>query len=723
MTDLWLRLKQRKLVQWAVAYVAFAFALIQGADVVAQQFGWPEGIRRGITLALVLGFFVVLVLAWYHGERGAQRVTGTELLIITLLLAVGGGVLSRYARAPVVSAAGSSTGVVPASGMAPVSQAVGTTPASMAASPAANQSTPAKSIAVLPFENLSSDKDNAYFSDGMQDLILTKLADIGQLKVISRTSTMKYASHPEDLKTIAQQLGVATILEGSVQKAGNQVLINVQLIDAHTDSNIWADSYTRTLDNIFGVEGEVAQKIADALKAKLSPVESAQLAALPTTNQAAYDLFLRAEYQAHKGNLNYDTDEFHAAIPLYRQAIQKDPNFALAYAQLSFAESGVVWFGSGEDDVKPLVADSLAQAEKALALQPRLVAGYLALGYNAYWGRQDYPAALKAFAAALKLRPNDADAFAATGYVLRRQGRFDEAIAAMRRALVLDPRDSHVADNLGETCAAVGRTAEAAQFYERAMALDPDSYQARGDYSGLILASSGDVARALKMAQGDAPLLQLERVQLLTYQRKYRDALALLADIPDAADAFNYQSGPKALWQASLHRLMGDDAQARPLYARALSESRARIARLTGNADKLGFVWNHVGAAELGLGKLDDALAAAAKSQALSTQSGDRFFALGVTQLNAALYAQAGRADLALPLLAKALASPGIGTFHSPVTLGFDPAWDPIRHDPRFQALLKKYARYKPASADAIVPSASSPAPSASAATNAAAHD
>jgi TolB-like protein/Tfp pilus assembly protein PilF len=708
------RLKQRKLVQWALAYVAFAFALIQVLDVIAQRFGWPDQIEKLLIFALAMGFLVALVLAWYHGERGAQKVSGTEIVILALLLAIGGGLLWRFERAT------PATGSLRAASSTDAAQRnPGATPASI---PIA--AIPAKSIAVLPFENLSGDKDNAYFADGMQDLILTKLADIGDLKVISRTSTAKYESHPDNLKTIAQQLGVATILEGSVQKAGNQVLINVQLINASSDSHVWAQSYQRTLDNIFGVEGEVAQKIADALKARLSPVESAQLAALPTTNQAAYDLFLRAEYQAHKGNVNYVPADFRAAIPLYRQAIQKDPNFALAYAQLSFAESGVVWFGSGEDDVKPLVADSLAQAEKALALQPRLVAGYLALGYNAYWGRQDYPASLKAFAAALKLRPNDADALAATGYVLRRQGRFDEAIAAMRRALVLDPRDSDVADNLGETCAAVGRTAEAAQFYERAMALDPDNYQARWDYSGLILASSGDVARALKMAQGDAPLLQLERVQLLTYQRKYRDALALLADIPDAANAFDYQSGPKTLWQANLHRLMGDDAQARPLYARALSESRARIARLTGNADKLGFVWNHVGAAELGLGKLDDALAAAAKSQALSIQSGDRFFALGVTQLNAALYAQAGRADLALPLLAKApLASPGIGTLYPPVTLGFDPAWDPVRNDPRFQALLKKYARYKPAAVDAIAPSAADPATPASAAVNEAAHD
>ncbi|HXS73843.1 MAG TPA: tetratricopeptide repeat protein, partial [Rhodanobacteraceae bacterium] len=417
------RLRQRKLVQWSLAYVAAAFALIQVLDVVAQRFAWPDQLERVLILALAVGFLVVLVLAWYHGERGAQKVSGTEIMILALLLAIGGGLLWRFERAT------PATGSVRAASSTDAAQRnPGATPAAI---PIA--AIPAKSIAVLPFENLSEDKGNAYFADGMQDLILTKLADIGDLKVISRTSTAKYESHPDNLKVIAQQLGVATILEGSVQKAGDQVLINVQLIDAHTDSHIWADSYTRTLDNIFGVEGEVAQKIADALKARLSPVESAQLAALPTTNQAAYDLFLRAEYQAHKGNLNYGTAEFHAAIPLYRQAIQKDPNFALAYAQLSLAESGVVWFGSGEDDVKPLVADSLAQAEKALALQPRLVAGYLALGYNAYWGRQDYPAALKAFAAALKLRPNDADALAATGYVLRRQGRFDEAIAAMRR--------------------------------------------------------------------------------------------------------------------------------------------------------------------------------------------------------------------------------------------------------------------------------------------------
>jgi TolB-like protein len=698
MTDFIARLKQRKLVQWAVAYVAFAFALIQGVDVVAQQFGWPEGMRRGITLALVLGFFVVLVLAWYHGERGAQRVTGTELLIITLLLAVGGGVLWRYARAPVDSATGTSTGVAAANSTRPASRALGTTSASMAASSAA-QSIPAKSIAVLPFENLSSDKANAYFSDGMQDLILTKLADIGKLKVISRTSTMQYGSHPQNLKIIGEQLGVATLLEGSVQKAGNQVLVNVQLIDTRTDSHIWAQSYTRTLDNVFGVEGEVAQKVADALQAKLTPTETAQLATTMSADAAANDLFLRAEYLATRSNTDYSAAGFKAAIPLYRQATAQDPHFALAYARLSVAESAVVWFGSGEDNTGQLVADGQTHAEKALALQPNLVAGYVALGYNAYWGRQDYPSALKAFTAALKLRPNDADALAGAGYVLRRQGRFDAAIKVIQRAVALDPRNSGLATTLAETYAAIGRNAEAGQFYRRALALNPDNYQAQFDYSTLVLVSTGDVARALEAAQGHVSVLRLWRSQLLTLQRRYPEALALLADIPVGADTFTYQVGPKALMLANLHRLMGVGAQAQPLYEQALSQSRARIAALAGNADKSGFVWNHIAAAELGLGRTVDALDALAKSQALMTQSGDLYFKPGVNVVTAQLYAQAGRADLAVPLLAKALASPGIDTTYSAVMLWIDPAWDPIRHDPRFEALLKNYANAKPTAA------------------------
>ncbi|MGB8634510.1 MAG: hypothetical protein WCD36_04430, partial [Rhodanobacteraceae bacterium] len=214
MTDLWARLRQRKLVQWAVAYVAFAFALLQGIDIVAHQFGWSDNVQRGCTLALIVGFVVTLVLAWYHGEQGRQRVTGPELLLIALALAIGGGFLWQFSRSPVPEEKASAT---------PAAASAGRDSAAPVTMPASNASIPAKSIAVLPFENLSSDKDNAYFADGMQDLILTKLADIGDLKVISRTSTLKYKSRPENLKQVAAELGVATLLEGSVQKAGDQV--------------------------------------------------------------------------------------------------------------------------------------------------------------------------------------------------------------------------------------------------------------------------------------------------------------------------------------------------------------------------------------------------------------------------------------------------------------------------------------------------------------------
>src|SRR5947207_6595174 len=218
MNEFFQRLKERKLVQWAIAYVAAAFALLQGIDIVAQQFGWPEGVRRGITLGLVVGFFVTLVLAWYHGERGAQRVSGTELLIIGLVLAVGGGILWHFASGTREQAAKVVTGEK---------------------SDMKVDAIPAKSIAVLPFENLSDDKGAAYFADGIQGEILTKLAGVADLKVISRTSTAKYKSKLEDLKKVSQQRGVATVLEGSVQKAAEQVRVNVQLIKARADSHLW----------------------------------------------------------------------------------------------------------------------------------------------------------------------------------------------------------------------------------------------------------------------------------------------------------------------------------------------------------------------------------------------------------------------------------------------------------------------------------------------------
>ncbi|MGH8163424.1 MAG: tetratricopeptide repeat protein, partial [Rhodanobacteraceae bacterium] len=478
--------------QWALAYVAFAFAVIQVLDVVAQRFGWPDQVEKLLILALAIGFLVALVLSWYHGERGAQRVSGTEIVILALLLAIGGGLLWRFERAAPdtgspdaaqrspASANPDSSAFAASSGLRVASADVSAPPVSI----------PAKSIAVLPFENLSEDKGNAYFADGMQDLILTKLADIGDLKVISRTSTAKYESHPDNLKTIAQQLGVATILEGSVQKAGDQVLVDVQLIDARSDNHLWADAYSRKLDNIFGVEGEVAQKVADALKAKLTPAETARVAEAPTRNAAAFDAFLQAEEEAQKAVTSQSEATYLAADTDYLQAIALDPGFALAYARLAFNQLDRHWLAT------PLTAAQLATtkayAVRALALAPNLPEAHLALGYYYYWGFRQYAAATIEFKRALALAPNNADALAGLAFTARRSGQVAQALTYLKQAVAISPRDAELVGSYGETFMLIRRYEQADTLLRRALVLSPDDAGAYDDMLAIKLFGFGD---------------------------------------------------------------------------------------------------------------------------------------------------------------------------------------------------------------------------------------
>lgn len=673
LSGFWRRLRQRKIVQWAIAYVAGAFALLQGIDIVAQQFGWPESLQRGMTLTLVLGFFITLILAWYHGERGAQKASGTELLLLAVVLAIGGGLMWRFAPSSTTSPGGVASAPAPA----------------VAA---------AKSIAVLPFENLSADKDNEYFVAGMQDLILTKLAEIGELKVISRTSTMKYRSHPENLRQVGAELGVAHVLEGSVQRRGDVVLINVQLVDAATDAHLWAESYQRTLDNVFGVEGEVAGKVADALKARLSPTTAARLGMSLGSDPIADDLYLRAEYFTARGDTNFDTAQYKQAVPLYRQVIARARKFPLAMARLSYAESVLAWFGGGGEDVAQLQADARRNAEQVLAQAPELPEAQLAMGFSNYYGKGDYAAALVNFQEALKLRPNDDKALTAQGYVLRRQGHFDAAIDSLARAQVRDPRNSALALTQGETLMMLLRYSEADAALRRALALDPTNVQASFRLSCSILLARGDIPAALAAAQGDEPKLRVWRTVLLTYQRNYREALALLDSVPDTPDNFDQSNyGQKALMQADLYRSLGDAAKAHALYAEAMPQERAKLDAVGEVGIRAAETWAFVARAELGLGNTDEALEALSRSYAFVGQARDYADGPSRTRMIAGTYAEAGRADLAVPMLAKALDTPGIGINYSPTMLWLDPALDPVRGDPGFRALLRKYARYKPA--------------------------
>ena len=681
-------LRRRDVLRAGVLYAGAVWASAQGISQLGPAVGLPDGATRWFLIATAIGFPFWLAFAWFYeltpqglkresaiaADPSVARPTGRRLdraIILVLAIAVVLLLTNTFAWK---NAAGPP----------------------QSAGPRAN--VPAKSIAVLPFENLSAEKDNEYFVAGMQDLILTKLSDIGELKVISRTSTAKYRSRPENLKVVGEELGVANVLEGSVQRRGNAVLVTVQLIDAATDAHVWAETYQRTLDNVFGVEGEVAGRVADALKARLSPASAGRLATSLSSNPEADDLYLRAEYSSHRGDTDFTTAPYKQAIASYRAAIDKFPDFALALARLSYTESALAWLGGGGEDVAQLVVDAQASAERALKLAPQLPDARLAMGYSHYYGSGEYVAALADFVAALQLRPNDARALTAQGYVLRRQGNFDAGIDSLLQARALDPRNSELALALGETLMMAARHADAEATLQRALALDPTNLQARFRHSWGILISRGDVAAALAAAHGDEPRLQLLRVYLLTLQRDDRAALELLDAVPDTPDNF-YQSsgGPKVMQQAGLYQSLGDTTRARNLYTQSLPLLRDFEAAAAGIPIKAVPVWILSSRLQVGLGHHDEALAALAKAQDLLGQVEDYADGPYMIELIAAAYANAGRADLAIPLLEKAFATPGIGLNYSPPMLWIDPAWDPVRDDPRFQAVLRKYADRKPA--------------------------
>jgi TolB-like protein/predicted Zn-dependent protease len=675
------RLKERKLVQWAVAYVAAAFALLQGIDIVAQRFDWPEYTMRLVIIGLSVGFFVTLVLAWYHGERGAQRMTGMELLILALLLGLGGGFLWRF------------TGTSH-------EQIVRAAPA-----PATPNESPSfvnrKSIAVLPFENLSADKGNAYFANGMQDMILTKLVGIGDLKVISRTSTEKYKSRPDNLKTVATELAVATILEGSVQKAGDQVLINVQLIDAANDNHLWADAYSRKLDNIFGVEGEVAQKVADALKAKLTPAETAHVAEAPTRNGAAFDVFLQAEELAKKADASQSEAAYLAADADYLRAIALDPGFALAYARLSYNQLNRHWFAT------PLTAAQLATtkayADRALALAPNLPEAHLALGYYDYWGFRNYAAANIEFKRALALAPNNVNALVGLAFVARRQsGEIAQALNYLKQAAAISPRDPLLLREYGLTFMIVRRYAEADAQVRRALILSPEDAGSYDDLLGIQLFGFGD-ADATRNAVKSLPGWRLGAaaasggggagdIMWLVNTRTYADVFARRFDAAlhawDSAPTDTEEERRIGKVARAVIKLMAGDRKS----ADCASLEPVLTAELAKEPDSLSLL-QQLSWVDVCLGRNAEAIAAAQKAVEVLPISKDAFFGtyqlVGLSQIAA----WADAPDLALKTIRQLLPMPA-GAAISIERLKLDPVFDPLRKDPRFQALLKEYATY-----------------------------
>jgi TolB-like protein/Flp pilus assembly protein TadD len=676
------RLKERKLVQWTLAYVAAAFALIQVLDVIGHQFGWPDAVGRAFTVAAAGGFFIALVLAWYHGERGAQRVSGPELLMMALLLAIAGGLLWRLAPPAPAAATG---GPASPSGVPEVA------PKTLTITRPARDTAQAErgSIAVLPFANLSADKETGYFVEGIRDMILTRLATIGDLKVISRTSTDQYGSQPADLKTIALQLGVASVLEGSAQKAGNQVLINVQLIDANSDGHLWAEAYKRTMDDIFGVEGEVAQTVAEALHARLSTAEQREIRDKPTTDAQALDLFLRAEHVFNEaGTVLAKIPE---AIVLYEQAVARDPQFALAWARLANARAYQYFHPQGDWAPTQRAADlALLSAERALALKPQLPEANLAMGYCQYWVRFDLKRALASFEAVLRSRPNDANALVAMGLITRRLGRINEAVKYFESANMIDPRNESVLGDLTITEVFAGRYSVAATLNERMLSLDPGNVDATTSIAWQRIFLHDDVAGAVALLVGSSPRIVLQRAEFLEWQKHYHEAIALVESVPDTPE--NFVGVPKAGRLGMLYLEAGQEAAAHPLLLEARRIIRSRSEQVPDDHPQAAALRLYTACFDAALGDHEAALEATRRALALPVAQAQNNYLgwIGANEMAMHVYALAHRADLVLQLIEQHFQQSS-GYVVSRAWLRLGPELEPIRSDPGFQALLKAH--------------------------------
>jgi TolB-like protein/Tfp pilus assembly protein PilF len=550
---------------------------------------------------------------------------------------------------------------------------------------------PEKSIAVLPFENLSDDKANAYFADGIQDEILTKLATIADLKVISRSSTAKYKSKPEDLKIVSQQLGVANVVEGTVQRAADKVRVNVQLIDARADSHLWAKSYDREIKDVFAVESEVSQEIADALQAKLSAAEATTLATAPTKDPGAYDLFLKGEYEEHEAESSLKSEAFDQATASYQQAITRDSQFALAMARLVESRMFRRWFLSSVTDAE--LPEVKSMAEQALALAPNLAEAHIALGEFYYYGHRQYDQALSEFQRAAQLQPNNVRALEYSAYIHRRQGQLELALSELQRCEQQDPRDDTLAAQIGATYSGLRRWKEATQFLERSLALNPHSVIGMRLLVFTCLNATGDIKEARRILASFPPDTKLTgnflsgsvsnvigaRAYVSVIERDFAGALKVWEnEITDPAG-----NRERLCARVAIRVLAGDSAgaQAEAEKARVLVETQL-LERPDDTSSLTQLSWIY-----LALQRNADALRVARQAASLFPPQRDATQGAAYATGLAEIEARTGETGEAVKSL-RWLLSGHIGGFVSIQRLKIDPVWDPIRNDPGFQQLL-----------------------------------
>jgi len=657
-------LQRRKVYRVAAAYIIAAGFIIQIGSAVFPAWELPNWTLRLVVVILLIGFPIALILAWAY-DVTAQGIRATP--------AVSASGTHRRRNLILLIATGVFVSAV----------------AGFFLLPRASAHKIDKSIAVLPFQNLSDEKENAYFADGMQDDILTNLSKIGDLKVISRMSVMSYRGDGvRNAREIGKALGVATLLEGSVRRAGNRVRVSVQLINADTDEHIWAEDYDRDLTDVFAIQTDLAQKIVSALRAKLSPSEKARLDRRPTENSDAYLLFIQAEQYANGPDMF--SDDSRKAKQLLEEAIKLDPNFAAAFACLSMVES---WAYHTFDPTLARRERARLTADQALHLQPDLPEGHLALGFSYYYGDRDYDRALAEFEIAKRGLPNEAQAYMAIGAIQRRQGKWTDSTANFEKACALDPKNVNFLYNLGFSYVAQKKFETADKIFDRALALSPESFGARALKGVVAIFSRGDVDAAenqlaLAPASDSGGLVVSMRVWVMILQRKFPEALQAIQQFPKEVLETHSGQSPKAFFEGLIYQYQGDKAKAQAAFERARVVAE-QLVRESPNDAPLRALLGEILAA---LGQKGAAISEGKRATELLPESQDAYDGPQITAALATIYACTGENDKALQLLDHLLqTSNGITV----PFLKLDPVWDPLRKDSRFQALIDKYAARK----------------------------
>jgi TolB-like protein/Flp pilus assembly protein TadD len=651
------KLKERKLVQWALVYLAGAWLLLQVADVLAGAYDVPRPLLRALPVLLGAGLLAVLVLAWYHGERGRQRVGAMELLMLACILGIAGVAAIMIARAPADSTSDES--------------------------PFASRS----AIAVLPLQDLGTGSGHSYLAAGLHDELLTQLARVAALKVISRTSVLGYADGKTPIRQIARELGVGSVLEGSVQLVDGRLRVNVQLIDAATDAHLWAGSYDRTLDDGFGIQSEVAQKVVTAVGATLSAPELRALERPPTQNPEAYRLYLQG--RQHHLAAGYTRRNFEMAIQFFERALALDPRFAQARAAL--ADAHLALYGLRLDPSPARMAIAQREAEAALKESPNLFLARMVMAtIHARGG--DVDRGLRELEHAARSLPSSAEAWNLRSLVELQRGNWDASVAALLRAHELNPRDANTLYELGTTEAWRRNYARSVRYHEEAHVLVPDFHIAamvRG-WSYVLWQGHLDTLRAVIARSPDDPSLEAyggragHEAQLLFWARD-SEALLRLASGPGPAP---YEAQPfywpRALYRAWAHRLRGDDPAANAEFATALAVVDSALA---GGTDDFR-VRTARGVALAGLGRTDEAHVEAERIRHLVHYQASPFWRPLLAEGRARILAQIGAVDEAVAELELLLANPGFFSIHS---LRLDPLYDPIRETGAVQRLLEQY--------------------------------